>query len=213
MNTDVFLHEIKNSLSNIYVISDLLLLEDDPNETKKLVKLIKSSVDQIKSIEIDYNMFRKLGRETIELSTVNVSTLLSSVIDEFKPIAAKANVELSYIPKACRVYTDKTKLRQVIANFVSNAIKYSNPKSSVVVTCVSLGNHVSIVIKDNGIGMASEELKLLGTPFFRSKRIVRDGTGLGWAFIKKTCQLLNWTYDVQSVVGKGTTVTLDVLSG
>jgi signal transduction histidine kinase len=211
MNTDVFLHEIKNSLGNIYVISDLLLIEEDLTESKKLAMLLKSSIDQIRAIERDYNMFRKLGRETIDFSTVNVPTMLMSIIDEFKPIAEKDNVKITCTTKACRIYTDKTKLRQVLVNFISNAIKYSNGDGVVTISCHSLGNRTRIVIKDNGIGMSPEEIKLLGTPFFRSKRIERDGTGLGWAFIKKTCQLLNWTYDIQSVINTGTTITLDVM--
>ncbi len=210
MNTDVFLHEIKNSLGNIYAISDLLLIEEDPVEIKKLAGLLKSSIDQIRAVERDYNMFRKLGRETIDFSTINVPTMITSVIDEFKPIAEKDNVKIICTTKACRVYTDKTKLRQVLINFISNAIKYSNGDGVVTISCNSLGSRTRIIIKDNGIGMSPEEVKLLGTPFFRSKRVDRDGTGLGWAFIKKTCQLLNWTYDVQSTLGNGTTVTLEI---
>ena len=97
-----------------------------------------------------------------------------------------------------KLCVDVPKFKQVISNIISNAIKYNVDGGSVM---VSLGYHnhkVQIEIKDTGIGMTPNEIKKLGTAFFRGKRKEAPGTGLGWATIINICDLFGWKFNIIS---------------
>lgn len=190
-----FIHEIKNSLGNIYSLVEII--DKDPTELKVCMPLIKDSIRQIRSIERDYDEFRKSGKTTIKINTINASSLCMSIVDEYHAAAAEKNIKIKTNCKALKIGTDATKLRQVISNLISNAIKYTKPGGCVLVEC-GIADKAYISISDTGIGMSPEEIKQLGTMFYRSKKIEVEGTGLGWALIKNIATSLNWEVLVKS---------------
>lgn len=208
----VFIHELKNPLSNIYVLTQLLEKEESLDEIRKSIALIKTSIEHIKSIEKDFNLYCKTGMSSISRKTINVRDTLLKIIEEYKPIAESNDITIDYSLKTCRAYTDLDKFHHVISNLLSNAIKYrkSGKKGTIIIGCESVGNCVYINIKDSGIGMSDDELKLIGTEFYRCKRIEADGTGLGLSLVKKIVKLLNWELTINSKLNKGTEVILYV---
>jgi two-component system cell cycle sensor histidine kinase PleC len=111
------------------------------------------------------------------------------------------------------IRTDERRLRQVIINLVSNAIKYSRPGDRVDVDAYVEDESDSIVIavRDTGIGIAADDIPLclepfgqVETPFTRS----REGTGLGLPLSQKFAEVMGGRMEVASELGKGTTVTV-----
>ena len=166
-NQHIFFHEIKNNLANIY--SMIELLEDDPSSFNEYAPLIKSSILNVKNIEQDYETFLTTGIRSGKSQTININEVIELICGEHKSMANEYGVMLNYNLTNIKLCVDVPKFKQVISNIISNAIKYNVDGGSVM---VSLGYHnhkVQIEIKDTGIGMTPNEIKKLGTAFFRGK--------------------------------------------
>ncbi len=193
---NIFMHEIKNSLSNIYSLAEII--ENDPKEIRECLPLIKAAIQQIKNVEYDYDEYRKSGKTTIRLTPVNLATLLTSISEEYRITAEEKNINIKLSCKNIKIQTDTTKLRQVLANLITNAIKYNYTNGQICLECKLVGDRPAIIISDTGIGMAPEEIRLLGTMFYRSKKINVPGTGLGWSLIKSITSIMGWDINVRS---------------
>jgi two-component system sporulation sensor kinase B len=207
-----FMHEIKNPLSNTYSLVQLLEDENLSEEASSNIKLIKQSIEHVKEIEKDFNEYIKFGKTSINCSTVNVGQLLEATIAEYKWAAYQKNITIISNIKVCRVHTDATKLKQVISNLISNAVKYTKPFGQINISCYSIVSGAQITISDNGIGMTEEELKQLGIPFYRCKKMDVEGTGLGISTVKKIVNLFGWQLDIKSTPNVGSNFTLKVIS-
>ena len=206
-----YIHEVKNALNSIYGLAQIIEDESDLSEQHKYIKMIISAVNSIKEIDKDFDEYKKTGRTSINRSVLYVNTVVNQIINEYKSLAKEYNVEIKTNIKPARAYTDPNKLKQSLRNLISNAIKYSDNKKDnkfISIECQNLGNIVKIIISDNGIGMDEKELKLLGTPFYRSKKIESIGSGLGISLVKKLSSLLNWDLIITSKPAIGTTVVL-----
>jgi hypothetical protein len=196
MNDAVFMHEIKNSLSNIYSLIELI--EDDKNEYLSYMQLIKKSIMQIKSIESDYDTYKRIGQTPVTYSVINLPSMISVLAAEHKTLADRHKIDILFNCSPLRVETDATKLKQVISNLLSNAIKYNVCGGKVLIECKVVNNKKCIIVKDTGIGMTNAELQSIGTMFYRCKKIDTDGTGLGWALIKSIVDLMMWDIKITS---------------
>lgn len=195
-DSNIFMHEIKNSLSNIYSLVEII--ENDPKESRECLPLIKSAIKQIKSIESDYTEYIKSGKTPINNTSINLASILTSVAEEYKTIADERRVSIKISSKNIKVNTDAAKLRQVLSNLVNNAIKYNTIGGQVHLECRQTGDKPVIIISDTGIGMDQTEIASLGTMFYRSKKIEAPGTGLGWSLIKSIVSVMNWTINIRS---------------
>lgn len=209
-----FMHEIKNSLNNIYLLTQSL--ENDTNEEskKESIQLIKKSIDDVKRIEKDFDSYLIQGKVPIGPTNCILHNLLSGVMDEYAKLACKTKItQLRYCKTAknvesCVVKIDVGKLKQIVGNLISNAIKYNVPKGYVYISCATIDNKVEITIADTGIGMSEDEIKKLGTIFYRCKRIDTEGTGVGLAVVYELCKSLGISIEFKSELNKGTSVCL-----
>ena len=153
----------------------------------------------------------------LTLSTEAVS--LSEVIQECKIMieaeALERGIRVSFpdseIPHFVKV--DRTRLKQVIINLLSNGLKYNRPAGSVVVTCaVTIPGRIRICIEDTGEGLSQEDLAQLFQPFNRLGREMTDeeGTGIGLVTAKRLIELMGGTIGVHSTVGKGSVFWIEL---
>ncbi len=194
--SNVFMHEIKNSLSNVYSLVEII--ENDPKEIRSCLPLIKLAINQIKNLEYDYDEFRKSGKTVIRIVQVNLATLLTSIAEEYRGLAEEKKVSIKVISKNIKVQSDIVRLRQVLGNLITNAIKYNLLGGQILLECKTYGDKTIISVSDTGIGMSQDEIRMLGTMFYRSKKIDAPGTGLGWALIKSIADLMQWDISVKS---------------
>jgi signal transduction histidine kinase/FixJ family two-component response regulator len=111
-----------------------------------------------------------------------------------------------------RICTDEAKLRQVLMNLVSNAIKFTSTGQVNLRATVDRDDELQFEVEDTGIGIASAELKKLFQPFVQtaSGRKAQEGTGLGLAIAHQFVQLMGGTLDVESQMGSGTTFRFSI---
>jgi signal transduction histidine kinase len=150
---------------------------------------------------------------------VAVRHLVGEVLDLTRPMAAEleTTVRVTGIPEELIVDADHQRLKQVLLNFVSNAIKYNRRGGWVEITAATRGGSCRIAVQDSGPGLRREEMERLFAPFERLSAATSgvEGTGLGLALSKSLTEAMGGRIGVQSRVGKGSTfwVELPLRSG
>ncbi len=204
-------HDLRSPLSSILGIINLAKYTDNTEELKEYVHLIEGRIkaqdDFIKNIT-DYS---RNVRVEIAYEKVEVLELAKEVIDSlrFLPGAGSINFQL-FIDDELTITTDKLRLRIVLNNLVSNAIKYSDAlqkKAFVEIGASQLENELIIYIKDNGIGIATEWLPKIFDMFTRATEH-SSGSGLGLFITKETIERIGGTMSVESKAGQGRTFSV-----
>jgi cell cycle sensor histidine kinase DivJ len=106
---------------------------------------------------------------------------------------------------------DPRAFRQIVLNLVSNAVKFTERGGRVTISARVDGSRMILRVMDNGVGIAQEDLKRIGDPFFQAGKTYQrrhEGTGLGLSIVKSLVALHRGEIDVQSKVEEGTTVTV-----
>jgi signal transduction histidine kinase len=109
----------------------------------------------------------------------------------------------------CKVMMDKSLLRKVLINLISNAIKFSPEDATIVVGSAADDDCFSIAVKDQGMGISENDLKHLFERFFRGANALNiQGTGLGLHIVAKYVELMNGKINIDSKLGEGTSIHL-----
>src|SRR5665213_2378652 len=145
---------------------------------------------------------------------VLVSDVMDEVVGLVTPLLAARN--LTVLTPAGKVYrthvlADRQRLKQVLLNLVSNAIKYNRNGGEIKLTSGLRPNEeFAITVSDTGIGIGSEEIKRLFTPFDRlgQERSAEEGTGVGLALAQRLTQMMGGRIEVESSLGVGSSFTV-----
>jgi signal transduction histidine kinase len=207
-------HEIRTPLNSICGFAEILIVPGLPAEEQKRSKdIIISSSDQLLSIVTDILSISAIeaGQEKVNLEKVSIYSLLNIQQDIFNQSANKKSLTLSIkklsdnIPH--EIYTDKTKISQILINLISNALKFTH-KGSIELGCKNTGDDLEFFVKDTGIGIATEKLDAIFGRFVQADETISaiyGGTGLGLSICKGLIDLLGGKIWVESIKGKGTT--------
>ena len=213
---DIFLatmsHELRTPLNSIIGFSDILLggLAGELNEEQKTqLGIINRSGQQLRALIGDVLDISKIeaGQLRLDVARVPLQDVLREQCRVFELEAGERGLELrfDYPSGPVEVMADAQRLRQVIGNLVSNAIKFTD-RGSVALVAERLDDHVRITVQDSGIGIAPEDLPKLFQPFRRlapSQGGNREGTGLGLAISHSLVQAMGGEMGVSSEPGRG----------
>ena len=154
------------------------------------------------------------GDMRLSLEPQALRELLDEVLDLLKPLASQQKVGLEFvaIPVGIMVLADRQRLRQVLINLVSNAIKYNRLGGKVYIGAVVDGEQVRVMVRDTGQGIRPEDLPRLFSPFERleAEQTGIEGTGLGLAVSRQLMLCMKGDIDVQSSIGQGSTFSLQL---
>ena len=154
------------------LIADSLLQEEDvPAEIyRDFLKDIASEIDREKEIIDDLLMLTRMDNSvsTLNISLVNINTLVERMLKKLTPLADEKNIEIVYESmRDIEAEVDDIKLTQVVTNLVENAIKYNVPGGKVIVTLNADIDSFFLRIEDTGIGIPEEHQKNIFQRFYR----------------------------------------------
>ena len=152
------------------------------------------------------------GKLTVAIEDVDLGVVAAEAVADARPRAEAAEVSLVFESDVAHtVRADRVRLAQVFDNLISNAIKFTPAGGRVGLTISSVGDEVSIIVADSGMGMTAEDQQRLFTRFFRTKAAAKiQGTGLGLSITKAILDAHNGSISVESEVGRGTRFTVTV---
>ena len=202
-------HELRTPLNAILGFSQLLNKDNSISDAnKKLLQNIYKAGTFLLALINDVLDISKIeaGKVILHESPTDIKQLLSDIVMFTKSSLERKGLELnlvfgSKIPPC--IIADKDKLRQIILNYVTNAIKYSE-KGTVTISLQTKENKLHIQVSDTGHGIKKEELKEIFKPFIQvGKASEHTGTGLGLTITRKYVQSMGGDVDVQSTYKKG----------
>lgn len=210
-------HELRTPLSAIIGYMDLLVNEIvgpvDALQKSYLGRVRMAAEHLIRIIEEILTFSRvAAGREAVHPETLEICSLARDVEELFEPQARHKGLTLGItVPNATVVlWTDATKLRQILINLVGNAMKFTD-RGQVALDVSSDEDRVIFSVRDTGPGIQPEDLERIFQPFTQldqSLTRVKGGTGLGLPVSRKLAHLLGGDLTVESILGQGTTFTL-----
>lgn len=145
------------------------------------------------------------GAVKVKREVFDLQELLETIDQQFAALASEHRLRLIVMPSAVLVQTDRALLHSIIANFVSNAIRYTE-QGKVLLGVRRRGDFVEVQVWDTGIGIAAEESQRIFSEFYQIGNAARrreHGLGLGLAIVKRTADLLKLRIGLRSVLGKG----------
>jgi PAS domain S-box-containing protein len=218
-------HEIRTPMNGVLGMLDLLARTRMTRDQKEMLRTARDSGRTLLGIIDDILDFSKVEAGQLQLESVptTMAEVVESLSDSLVPVANRKGVDLSVfvapeIPR--RVLVDPLRLRQVLLNLISNAIKFSAGRSHTrgcVALRVGIARATPLVLEftvsDNGIGMSADVIGRLFTPFTQAEVSTTrryGGTGLGLSICKRLVDLMDGRIAVWSEVGVGSrfTVTL-----
>jgi signal transduction histidine kinase len=205
-------HELRSPLNSVIGYTELVI--DEAHELspvgKKNVTRIASCARRLLELINDILDFSKLraGRMEVRQESFQAVDLAALVVEDGRALAhgRGVDVQLRANGEAIEMRSDVTKVRQILTNLVSNAVKFTD-QGTVTLAVTRAGDDVRFSVADTGIGIAGHQLEIIFEPFRQAHgqdlRAV-SGTGLGLAIVKHLSNLLGGQVSVDSVVGVGT---------
>src|SRR5579871_4636758 len=209
-------HEFRTPLNSISALSQILLdrLDGDlSQEQEKQVRFIKGSAQDLTDLVNDLLDLAKVeaGKVTIRPATFDVETLFSALRGMLRPLLSQNSaVKLVFDDpeEDFQIYSDEAKVSQILRNFISNALKFT--ESGEVRVSASLGHDHTVLfsVSDTGIGIATEDQERIFQEWSQVDgrlQKVAKGSGLGLPLSRKLAQLLGGDVYVRSELGMGST--------
>ena len=177
-------HQMKTPLSSISMYADLLLEGNlSADEQREFHARIKACSDKLQWMMDSLIKMSRLEVGAIELSPARegIKQTISDAIGSVIAAAVKKNIDITVSDfKDKLLYHDRKWTREVIANIIENAVKYSEPNGEVEIRLESMPMYTKIIVTDHGIGVDKNNFHLIFTRFFRGQNVKdREGAGLG----------------------------------
>lgn len=205
-------HDLRQPLHALTLFTSVLDESIKYPKVRRVVDQIKTSVDALQSL---FNALLDIsqldaGVTKVEKTDFYLQPVFEKLANDFNSPASEKDLSIFWSTCAYAAHTDQTLLEQILRNYLSNAIRYTE-KGEVRITCEAKGESVVIQVIDTGIGIAEEDQQAIFEEFHQLSNPERDrskGLGLGLAIVQRTAKLLGHAIEIESVPGIGSTFSI-----
>lgn len=209
-------HELRTPLAALKASSSLLLRPDLPEQRRRdIVQTMQSETDRLAKLTTDFLDLARLesGRTRLEASKYRIVTLVNECLDIVRPQAGERGVGFTVgCDDTLELFSDRNKVKQVLLNLLTNAIKYNKEKGHIFVTVTipptdERDLFARIEVRDTGLGISEENKKHMFEKFYRSSDHsgFTQGTGLGLVIAKRIVEAHGGEMSFDSKLEVGTT--------
>ena len=217
-------HELRTPLTAIIGFSQIMLRDIEkakfnPRQKANVERILKNGQHLLALINDVLDLAKsESGRMDVAYKDVDVKELITSVMEETQSLATERGLqfEMAVDERAAHLETDEMKLRQILLNLLSNALKFT-PQGEIRITASYLpasddeSDRIAIAVKDTGIGIPQEIQERIFEAFYQadnSNTRKYGGTGLGLSIVRQFTELLGGKLEIQSSEGVGSTFTI-----
>jgi len=215
-------HELRSPLNAILGFAQLMESESPPAtaaQAESIGQILHAGWYLLELINeiLDLAVIES-GKLSMSLEPVSLTEVMLECQAMIEPLAQRRGILMTFpaMDKPQSVSADRTRIKQVLINLLTNAIKYNQVGGSVTVSCrtSSRPGHVRITVTDTGAGLPPEKLAQLFEPFNRLGQAGQgeEGTGIGLVVSKRLVELMDGIIGVESTVGRGSVFWVDLLS-
>lgn len=202
-------HELRTPLQSITSFTEnLQTLDLSPDQRRCALERISVAATHILSIVDDVLDLARVeaGAMPIELRDVGVGDEIAASLDLIEPLAARRSIGIDCHGPSAVVRADRRRLRQVVINLLSNAVRFSPPHTRIRICIEARGGAVRIHIVDEGAGIPEDLMARLFVPFDRRGADAgrEGGAGLGLVLARRLTEAMGGTLELRSAVGVGT---------
>ncbi len=216
-------HEIRSPLNSIMGMINLALFTDKDEEKKQYLNIAKGSADHMLTVINDILDYSKIemNRMSLNITVFNIHHLIKNTMMAMDSSIYNRNLSMRYeisdsVPEI--VTGDPSRIRQILINLISNAIKFTE-KGSILVKCRNISDddnfcNLEFSVEDTGIGIPENKIVLIFNRFTQIDTTeIKNytGTGLGLAISKELVELMGGTIRVESRPGNGSIFTFNII--
>jgi signal transduction histidine kinase/DNA-binding response OmpR family regulator len=202
-------HELRNPLAPILTALQLMTLRGDGSGLKERT-VIDRQVRHLVRLVDDLLDVSRIARGKIELrqQTIELADVVATAVEASSPLLDQRHHHLSVdVPRGLLLRGDATRLTQIVANVLSNAAKYTEPRGAIAIEAVRDGAQVQLCVKDSGIGISADMMPHVFEMFAQERQALdrsHGGLGLGLTIVKSLVELHRGTIEARSAgVGHG----------
>ena len=208
-------HELRTPLNAILGFAQILETEVEPGQGEIVQHIMKAGWHLLDLINEVLDLARiEAGKFSVEVKPVALPDVLKDCVMLTSSLARQQGITLNYIAAsaAYMVKADPMRLKQMVLNLVSNAIKYNRPQGTVTLEAEARDDRLRVLVRDTGIGMSAADVEQLFTPFTRvgDKQHNIEGSGIGLALTRELARMMGGDVGVSSELGVGSSFWIDL---
>ncbi len=212
-------HDLKAPMTSISGYSELMLMQDENlnDRQRNFLQRIQDTVRRMEILVSDLADISRIesGHFLMDETRIAPQSVIQALKDATLPEIEKRRHKFieKIADKLPELYVDYYRLLQVLTNLITNAYKYTPEGGTITLEIKQAGNRVRFSVSDTGIGISKEDLKKLGTKFWRAEdreTRAQPGTGLGFAITRHLVEQMGSQIDIHSKKNEGSRFTFDV---
>ena len=208
-------HDLRQPMHAMALFVEELRNEVSTPQQSRLVKLIEESAHAMSGLLDSLLDISKLDAGLVKpfIRPLDIGQLLARLKQEYVPLAAQQDVQLSIRPCSSLIESDAILLERILLNLVGNAIRYTPKGGRVLLACRKRGQRLRIEIRDNGIGIPADKQQLIFREFVQldnAERSREKGLGLGLSIVQRLCNLMHCSLYLRSALGTGSVFAIEI---